>query len=480
MNLFAWPPLISGIIIALIGSFGLAEDKKSAANALFGLCCLSLAVWFLSFSLMYFNAPFPLMALRWARIGFFGISFFPILAFHFANALLGRVPARWTLPALYALAFSATFISQTDLIYRGVDHYYWGFYPAAGELFPLFLVMFAALFGSSLVLLWLAWQKARRAGEGAAAQQLLYVLLAFLGGATGLVDFTLQFHLGSYPYGYLSALFFAAVIAYAILHHQFTAVESVIKRTAVYSLLTALITALLVLLILLSQQSFNGLFGLSPLWASFTGAFIIALLFKPLYDGVQDFVDHLFFRARYNYQLVLKKYSRALVQPSQDIDRFVKLAPYLLLKALRLSGAACLVLDRPGNRYVVMGGIGDEARTNGQAVPATSPLIRELIVKKVELSREELAQRLKIQEKPNELDRALLQAINELNAEVIIPCVSESAYFKEPTLLAGLVLGRKLSGESFSRDDLDFLKSLVDQAALSIEYTFMFQELKQR
>ncbi|MFA4815497.1 MAG: histidine kinase N-terminal 7TM domain-containing protein, partial [Thermodesulfovibrionales bacterium] len=92
MNLYALPPLIAGVIISLIGSFGLADEKKNTANALFSLCCLSLAAWFLSYSMMYLNDSSPLMALRWARIGFFGISFLPALAYHFANAFLGRAP----------------------------------------------------------------------------------------------------------------------------------------------------------------------------------------------------------------------------------------------------------------------------------------------------------------------------------------------------------------------------------------------------
>lgn len=478
MNLYALPPLISGVIIFLVGLFGLTADKKNTPKTLFSLCCLTLAAWFLSYSLICLNDANPLMALRWARIGFFGISFFPVLAYHFTNSFLGRVPAKWTLPLLYSLAFLATFLNQTDLIYRGVNHYYWGYYPAAGELYPLFLVMFAALFGASVILLFLAWQKARRAGEGAAGQKIFYLLVAFIGGSTGLADFIPSFLPGSYPFGYLSALFFTAVIAYTLLQRHLTAIESVIKRTAVYSLLTASITALLALLILLNQRSFDTLFGFSPLWTSFIGAFIIALFFKPFHDRAQDFVDYLFFRARYNYQSILKKYIRALAQPSKDLDRFVKLAPYLLLKALKLDSAACLIFDRPNNRYVVGGATGDKPQTNGQALPATSPLIRELTAKKLTMSREEFVHRLKRSETPNEQDRALHQAMIELKAEVIIPCVSESEYFKEPTLLTGLVLGHKLSGESFSRDDLDFLKELIDQVALSIEYTFMFQELK--
>ncbi|MGB9612923.1 MAG: GAF domain-containing sensor histidine kinase, partial [Candidatus Margulisiibacteriota bacterium] len=243
-------------------------------------------------------------------------------------------------------------------------------------------------------------------------------------------------------------------------------IEIVIKKTAVYSILTALLTGFFVSLILISNQLFSRYTGYSSIWASILGAFVVAFLFQPLRDKIQVIVDHIFFRARYDYQRILRKYSYALSQPMLDLDRFCYLAPYLLTKSMKLSGASVMVLDRAERCYKVRAGVGNAQNIEGIVIPESSSLIKKIITTKKELSRDE------------EKDQEIVKIMDELKCTLIIPSISWSEYFKKPTLLCTTNLGEKLSGESFSREDIEFLKTLANQAAISIEYAFILEELR--
>ena len=94
------------------------------------------------------------------------------------------------------------------------------------------------------------------------------------------------------------------------------------------------------------------------------------------------------------------------------------------------------------------------------------PLVRELLQKEKILVREEIS------------DSKIKEELRELKAAVCIPSISRGEYFKEPVLLSVMILGEKLSGESFSAEDLDFLQILANQASITVEYAFILEEFR--
>ncbi|MFH1387426.1 MAG: ATP-binding protein [bacterium] len=173
-----------------------------------------------------------------------------------------------------------------------------------------------------------------------------------------------------------------------------------------------------------------------------------------------------FFRKRKNYQETIRKYSEELARPMPDLDRFSKVAPYLLWRTLGLSGACMLVLDQKKQAYSVRAGSGDTEELIGHKVAENSPLMQTLLSSKKEVVAEG-----KI---PDEIKAELAK----LKTVVAIPVISESEYFSKPTLLAIIALGKKLSGEHYDKDDLMFLETIANQSAISIEYSFILEELK--
>lgn len=250
-----------------------------------------------------------------------------------------------------------------------------------------------------------------------------------------------------------------------------------INKTALYSILTALLTGTFVFLILIGQQ----MIGFGSIWAGVIGALIITLIFQPLRDGIQAAVDRLFFRSRYDYQSILNKYGSTLTRPMSDLDRFSRIAPYLLWKSMKLADTSIMILDRANHCYLVRAGEGGGDGLVGRSIPEDSLLIREMIGRQKEIDGEEIGSALKTGDLAVEERKKLESILSEmaaLKAVLMIPSLSESEYFNKPTLLATLNLGKKLSGEPYSREDVDFLKTLAGRAALNIEYAFIFEELK--
>ena len=139
-------------------------------------------------------------------------------------------------------------------------------------------------------------------------------------------------------------------------------------------------------------------------------------------------------------------------------------------------------LDRESRTYAVRAGVGDHGPAQGRSIPAQSALIKELTSNFKEINLEEINEALKGDNSLTPEARAhwqqLKAELEELGTVLVIPAVSESKYFKEPTLLAALNLGKKLSDESYSKEDLNFLELMATQAAISIENGFILEELK--
>lgn len=462
MNAFAIPPLIAFVSVLSIGIFVFFNNIRSKPHVTFGLLCFSASWWLFGFSQMYL-ATDSKIALEWARFGFLGIIFIPIFAYHFIVEFTNSSLFKKIVPFIYFLAIPSLIFSHSNFIYSGVKKHFYGFYPVAGQFYFIFLLMFAVLFLHGILLLYLSLRESKKTLK---SQQIKYVLIAFAFGASGIIDYLVKYPIPIYPFGYLSAILLISTVAYAIVTTHLLDIEIVIKRTAVYSVLTALLTGVFVSLILVSNQFFGGLIGYNSIWPGIIGAFVIALLFQPLRDKVQLVVDNIFFRKRYDYQRILSKYSHALTQPMTDLDRFSNIAPYLLTKTMNLSGASVMVLDRSEHCFKIRAGKREAETLEGSSISEDSPLIKELYRRRRELNREEVR------------EAEILKAMEELKAALIIPCISESEYFKEPTLIATINLGKKLSDESFSREDIDFLKTMANTATISIEYAFILEELK--
>lgn len=309
MNYLAFSGLVNGLTSAILMGYVLIGRRQTPLNRSFVYFAFSVFFW--SFGYFFWGTSNDqASALFWSRLLMAGAILIPIAFFNFALNLTGRCreKRRERIIALM-IGFVLLLLDFTPKLVAGISkRSYFTFWPDPGYLYPFFLLTFFFYAVYSLYLMYAAY----RTASIHLKQQIKYVFagtaVGFLCGAT---NFLLWYHIPIPPYPNVFVSAYVVTVAYAIIRHRLMDIKVVIKRTAVYSILTALLTGIFLAFILLGEFIFRGFVGYSSVWLAILAAFVVALAFQPLRGRIQEAVDRLFFKGKYDYRDTLKNLSHA-------------------------------------------------------------------------------------------------------------------------------------------------------------------------
>jgi signal transduction histidine kinase len=258
-------------------------------------------------------------------------------------------------------------------------------------------------------------------------------------------------------------------VAFAIFRYRLLDIDLVVNRSVVYGLLTAALAAVYLILISLLSTALGVAAGSgSYTLIVFVSALFIGVLVSPLRSRIQAIIDRVFFRRQLDYQ-------RALSEWSQDLGvslRFSGVSRLLceeVPRQLLIERTWLLVLNQDETYLEPLSASSEveEAEIgqhSGMALSVQSPLA-------VRLNRPESSVLLGGGEERQRAGTDLPVAWRDAGVRVGLPLVS-GGY-----LVGVYLLGPKLSGDIYQRQELDLLRTLSNQAAVTIANARLYEEI---
>jgi hypothetical protein len=163
-------------------------------------------------------------------------------------------------------------------------------------------------------------------------QQTKWVVFGTVSAALGAIGFSLPLRISPelVQFGSPYALALQAVVAVfwlliplsigvAIVHNRLWDVDVIINRTLVYGSLTAMLVLVYFGSVAGTQTVFRALTGQDSTLAAVASTLLIAALFNPLRRLIQGFIDHRFYRRKYDARKTLDAFS-AKLRDETDLD----------------------------------------------------------------------------------------------------------------------------------------------------------------
>jgi two-component system, NtrC family, sensor kinase len=450
VSAYVIPPLLGFIVLLGLALSSLLRGGTRRTNILFAAICLFGALLNADVALVSIVSDEGL-ALRIDRIlhSFFVFSI-PVYI-RFVHAFLGIRGRRWLEVSAWLFSIVSLALVPTDLYFSGFNYYFFGRIARAGMFFHLFS---AASGFTVFYCLTVLYRAMRESADNQRRNRIKYIF-GGMGFSALLLALTILPVSGVpvYPLGNFS--FIPAIfLAFGVLKYDLLDIGALIRRGTVYFLLTGILTALYILVIFLFHTFFMTGSGDSFV-LSLVLALIIVLLFTPLRERVQRFIDRLFFRRRYDYRELLQEISGRLAS-LLTFSQIRELLVGQISGALQVEKVSLILTEEDFFRLYG----GKEMAAEGDVPPeGIALLIRILEVERRPLSREVAERRAS-----DKADRGEVRKLfDRLGAVLVIPLPVREG-------LSGLIaLGQKRSGELFVDEDLELLTTMANQAATAIE-----------
>lgn len=466
MNLFAVTGLSVGVSCTLLAGITFIFGKNKLHRL---LSCFNLvvAIWGIGLFLVGIAPDYSTVRVAWriAHVGGFLIG--PVF-FHLMSTFCERKQSGLILLAYSQAVFFLVLVLFTDfffLEFLKVDDIFF-FKPTAlytiGFLFYLFFILRAYY---ELI-------RFLKIAQGNKKTQTLYNLFCFsfgfLGGsATFLPIYQTGYFIHASNFG---ITIYAFVLSYAIMRHKMMDIRLVLRRTIVYSISACLVTALFVPLVLLLTEIILFFFGYESFFSIALSALIISIVFTPLKEKVGYYVDMLFDKNKITQSQVLNELSEELSVTIQT-DEIRKVVVDILYTTLNLQSAFFLKnnFDVLQTAYWKMWEKGKAAEISflDQPVIPVDPDLKEFLV-----AGKDIFLRSKLHfDKQTQDPAGIAKILDAYSSEVLVPFTSGQE------LTGVLILGRKISEDDFSEEDIRLLQTIRNNTSISLQNASLYEQL---
>ena len=247
--------------------------------------------------------------------------------------------------------------------------------------------------------------------------------------------------------------------AFAILKYRLMDIDLIIKKTLVYSAVTGIILLLYLVLVAGLGGILVQYVAIKNQWVIIFSTLFVALVFVPLRNRTQNFIDRRFYRKKYDYPQVLKQLSSE-AHEAADQQTLLKLIVENLQQTLP-NRATVIFLKSPSDQTFWAKekiGLPDELLGQLKFEPSSRLVtgINEVL-----------------QPRQSDLPEEEWQKLQKIRAALLVPVKTKN----ETT--GFISLGRKLSDQEFDDDDQGYLLGAAEQLAIGIEHVRLREQEKE-
>ena len=295
-------------------------------------------------------------------------------------------------------------------------------------------------------------------------ERLHYLYLALLIIIIGsMVNWT---PLGQYPIDIAANGLAAIIIANAILRYQLLEIRVFVRTGLFYSLATAIAGALYFFVIsqalkIFEQYTDTTIFTITALIAVLT-----ALVFTPIYNRLQSWIDRVFYRERYNATLMLQRLSESTAT-LLDMEKITNMILDELSSTMHIERIAFFLHEEHLQHFILFNQRGSSLPENEQ-LRDDHPIVVWLARHRRILTKHNLD----ILPTFRSIWSKERDKLENYNFSLYVPMVAKDS------LVGILAIGEARSGKPYTNDDRLLLLTLANQTAIAIENARLYKELE--
>jgi serine phosphatase RsbU (regulator of sigma subunit) len=245
---------------------------------------------------------------------------------------------------------------------------------------------------------------------------------------------------------------------YSIFKYKILDTEFIIKKGLVFGILTGIIVLFYLGIVYTADSFLSGYIGTDRKIITFTAIIVITFTFDFFNKRAKDFVDKQFYKDRYNYRKALLDFSQELPKMKSIRQVLDKLG----ISAKQIMGIEKLNVWIYDDRYLNILKKELQQKEENKTITFKDVWLDELMTKIFTGNNEPvLLSAIEIDEL--NLSEHDIEAIRKANIYLAVPI-----YLKDK-LIGALNFSKKPSGKEYSEEDLDLLKTIASQTAISFE-----------
>ncbi|MBU0613263.1 ATP-binding protein [Patescibacteria group bacterium] len=262
-----------------------------------------------------------------------------------------------------------------------------------------------------------------------------------------------------------SSLLFVTFSAYAIIRHRFMDIRLIIRRTTVYVAATIVVLMLGLLIYWFQANILN-----SNIPAGILGPIVLLIgiiIFGPLKNYFNQFANKYFFTSIYDYQKTLDKFSSD-VTSTINLAEVVGVTIKTIQQTMQIDNIGLFVKNKHYQPIEIFG-FDEKELSKMVSNPRCRNFITEL---RKPIVYDELAGNIRDFKQPQEEIEYTREQMRGMNVAIVLPLVTKE------NLISCVIMGKKISGDAYTHEDIRLLESLSNQAAISIENARLYNEVE--